>query len=258
MFKALAFLALLPLLSPCAGSRVVAQTATNYADDPKNTRALERQVSPEASKESKRLYKEGVKYGLAGLFPQAVQVLQRSIELDPKNADAHFALGHAYFDLKQYRNAIESLKTVLELNPKDSEARDRLGLARAMLWEQDNAKLVAARRRTTTEPVAQKVAQKAVPESPQQTPEQTSETVKTQTPTEKPPEQASVTAKAQPPVDNTADAPDEANAAAAVFVACSARVRSPAATRESIRRRCRRRRSGRSATASAALVAEPL
>ena len=49
-----------------------------------------------------------------------------------------------------------------------------------------------------------------------------------------------------------------ANAADAVFVACSARVRSPAATRESIRRRCRRRRSGRSATASAALVAEAL
>jgi len=216
MFKALAFLALLPLLSPCAGSRVFAQTAANYADDPKNTRALERQVSPEASKESKRLYKEGVKYGLAGLFPQAVQVLQRSIELDPKNADADFALGHAYFDLKQYRNAIESLKTVLELNPKDSEARDRLGLARAMLWEEDNAKLVAARRRTTTQPVAQKVAQKADPESPRQAPEQASVPVKTQTPTEKPSEQVSVTAKAQPPAENTDDAADEANAATAV------------------------------------------
>jgi len=216
MSKALAFLALLLFLSPCAGSRVVAQTAANYADDPKNTRALERQVSPEASKEAKRLYKEGVKYGLAGLFPQAVQVLQRSIELDPKNADAHFALGHAYFDLKQYRNAIESLKTVLELNPKDSEARDRLGLARAMLWEEDNAKLVAARRRTTTQPVAQKVAQKADPEPPRQTPEQASLPVKTQTPTEKPTEQASVTAKAQPPAENTDDAPDEANAATAV------------------------------------------
>src|SRR5262245_3504298 len=154
MFKALAFLAFLLLLGPCAGTGVVAQTAAKYTDDP--TRTIERPVSPEASKEAKRLYKEGVKYGLAGLFPQAVEILQRSIQLDPKNPDAHFALGHAYFDLKQYRNAIESLKTVLVLNPKDSEARDRLGLARAMLWEQDRAKLVKEERKRTTQPTAQK------------------------------------------------------------------------------------------------------
>jgi polysaccharide export outer membrane protein len=164
MFKALAFSAFLLAFGPCAGA-VVCQTATNYTDDPKNTRTIDRPVSSEASKEARRLYKEGVKYGLAGLFPQAIQVLQRSIELDPKNPDAHFALGHAYFDLKQYRNAIESLKTVLDLNPKDSEARDRLGLARAMLWEQDSAKIAAEHRRTiVTQPVAQQVSQPAIPQ----------------------------------------------------------------------------------------------
>jgi polysaccharide export outer membrane protein len=206
MFKALAFLALLLCLGTCAGTGVAAQTAARYADDPKNTRTIERPVSPEASKEAKRLYKEGVKYGLAGLFPQAVQVLQRSVDLDPTNPDAHFALGHAYFDLKQYRNAIESLKTVLALNPKDSEARDRLGLARAMLWEQDSAKISAERRsakisperrRTTTEPVAQKVAQQASPPTSEPTPEQ-----------------VSVTAKVPPPTEKTDEPPDDENAAA--------------------------------------------
>src|SRR6185369_14663072 len=87
-------------------------------------------------------------------------ILQRSVKLDPQFADAHFALGHAYFDLKQWRNAVESLKTAVELNPKDQEVRDRLGLARAMLWEEDRAKLAAQRRQNSPQPVAEPVALK--------------------------------------------------------------------------------------------------
>ena len=111
MFKSLAFCTFLVLWLSCAG---VAQTA-NYLDNPRN-RVVERPASPEAKAEAKRLYKEGVKYGLAGLYQQAIEILQRSIKLDPENADAHFALGHAYYDLKQYRNAIESLKVAVELD----------------------------------------------------------------------------------------------------------------------------------------------
>jgi len=125
-----------------------------------------------------------VKYGLAGLFPQAVQILQRSIQLDPQNADAHFALAHAYFDLKQYRNAIESLKKVVALDPKDAEARDRLGLARAMLWEEDNARLSAQRQRTAPkpQPVAEQVSMTVKPppkvaeKPPEKVPEQAVDT----------------------------------------------------------------------------------
>ncbi|HEX6719722.1 MAG TPA: tetratricopeptide repeat protein [Pyrinomonadaceae bacterium] len=184
MFKTLAFFVVLLLAGPSA-SFVFAQTATNYADDPKNTGTSERTVSPEARTEAKRLYKEGVKYGLAGLFPQAIEILQRSIKLDPQNADAHFALGHAYYDVKQYRNAIESLKMAVELNPKDAEARDRLGLARAMLWEQDSAKRVAERRTATPQPKAEQVSQ-----------------------------QVSMNVKAPPPTEKVEQPPDEGNAAA--------------------------------------------
>jgi len=155
MSKSLAFAAILLLSFSCAGL-VLAQ---NYADNLRPG-AVERTVSPEARAEAKRLYKEGVKYGVAGLFSQAVEVLQRSVRLDPQNPDAHFALGHAYFDLKQYRNAIESLKAAVALDPKDDEARDRLGLARAMLWEEDNAKLSAQRQKAAPrpQPVAEQVA----------------------------------------------------------------------------------------------------
>src|ERR1044072_7481658 len=151
MFKSIAFFVAM-LLGVCVGI-ASAQTASNYADDSRTTASTDRTPSPEAKAEAKRLYKEGVKYGLAGLYPQAVAILQRSVKLDPQLADAHFALGHAYFDLKQWRNAVESLKTAVELNPKDQEARDRLGLARAMLWEEDSAKLVAQRPKIVPTPV---------------------------------------------------------------------------------------------------------
>jgi polysaccharide export outer membrane protein len=148
MFKSLA-LTVAMLFGVCLGL-VSAQTGNSYADNPRTTGSTA--ATPEAKAEARRLYKEGVKYGLAGLYPQAIEILQRSVKLDPQLADAHFALGHAYFDLKQWRNAVESLKAVVELNPKDQEARDRLGLARAMLWEEDSAKLAAQRRQNPRPP----------------------------------------------------------------------------------------------------------
>jgi polysaccharide biosynthesis/export protein len=139
MFKSLVFA--VALLSGSSAAFVSAQAISNYTDSTRD--ATYRTATPEAKAEAKRLYKEGVKYGLAGLFQQAVEILQRSIKLDPQNADAHFALGHAYFDLKQWRNSVEALKAAVALAPNDAEARDRLGLARAMLWEDDNARLIA-------------------------------------------------------------------------------------------------------------------
>src|SRR6185436_2257793 len=48
-----------------------------------------RPASPEAVAEAKRLYKEGVKYGVAGLFTQAAELFRRSVQLNPEYADAH-------------------------------------------------------------------------------------------------------------------------------------------------------------------------
>jgi polysaccharide biosynthesis/export protein len=205
MSKLLAFAAVSLLVLSCAGLAV----AQNYADNPRASGTAERAVTPEAKAEAKRLYKEGVKYGLAGLFPQAVQVLERSVKLDPANPDAHFALGHAYFDLKQYRNAIESLKMAVALDPKDAEARDRLGLARAMLWEEDNAKLSAQRQRTVPkpQPVAEQVSMtaKAPAPVPAKTPDKTPEKVAEKAP-EKPPEKVTEQAVEPSEVVNAAAA----------------------------------------------------
>ena len=206
MFKSLAYSAILLVCISCAG---LAQTATNYTDNPRNTNTVD--PSPEARAEAKRLYKEGVKYGLAGLFPQAIEILQRAVKLDPENGDAHYALGHAYFDLKQYRNAIESLKTAVRLNPNDAQARDRLGLARAMLWEEDSARLNAQRQKSTPkpEPVSEQVSIAAkVPPAPEKTIDKVPD---------KAPEKATETVAAKGPEkvsEKAVDTSDEVNAAA--------------------------------------------
>src|SRR5689334_24749085 len=89
--------------------------------------------SKEPYSESQRLYREGVKYALAGLYAQAAQIFQQLVKLDPQFADAHFALGHAYSDMGWWPNAIDSFQRAVELNPKDLEAQDRLDEAREML-----------------------------------------------------------------------------------------------------------------------------
>jgi protein involved in polysaccharide export with SLBB domain len=106
---------------------------TNHSNETTDSRSANQPVSPEAREKAKRLYKEGVKYGTAGLFAQAAQTLEQAVKLDPQFADAFFALGHAYFDMKAWAQAVKSLERAVELNPKDSEARDRLSFARTML-----------------------------------------------------------------------------------------------------------------------------
>lgn len=127
MFRSLVFFIVAVLSVPCSDP-VSAQTS-NYTD---TTRSSARIPSSEAKAEAKRLYKEGVKYGLAGLYPQAAQMFEQAVKLDPQHADAHFGLGHAYFDMQQWKNAIRGFERAYQLNPKDDQARDMLVLARTM------------------------------------------------------------------------------------------------------------------------------
>ena len=162
MFKSLAF-SVAMLLGVCLGI-ASAQTGNNYVENLGTANLTERApASPEAKAEAKRLYKEGEKYRQARLYPQAVEILQRSVKLDPQLADAHFALGDVYFDLKQWRNAVQSLKAAVELNPRHQDARDRLVLARAMLWEEDSAKLAEWKKQNPQQSVTEQPKQDPAP-----------------------------------------------------------------------------------------------
>lgn len=196
MFKSLTVAIFLIFCALCAGS-ISAQTGNNYADETRNTRPSDRIVSPGAKAEAKRLYKEGVKYGLAGLFPQAVEIFQRAVKLDPGYIDAYYALGHAYFDQHQYRKAVESLERAVELSPRDQELRDRLSLARTMVHggiaSQPSAKNpVAQRPEASSEVMGVEVSMnvKSSPPPPVKTEAVRTEPVKTEpVKTEKPSEE---------------------------------------------------------------------
>jgi protein involved in polysaccharide export with SLBB domain len=143
MLKSLTVAAVLVLSFACS-DLVCAQTGgtkpktqslalTNHSNDVTDSRPVEKVASPEAKAAARKLYKEGVKYGLAGLYPQAAATFEKVVALDPQFSDAYFALGHAYFDMKRWADAAKNLDRALELNPKDVEAQDRLSFARTML-----------------------------------------------------------------------------------------------------------------------------
>ena len=175
MLKSLAFFFVAVLSAPYA-ELVVAQ---NYVDNPANTRANHSVTSPEAKAEAKRLYKEGVKYGLAGLFSQAAEIFERAVRLDPQFADAHFALGHAYFDLEQWKKAAKSFERAVELNPKDQQAIEFLTLSRGLAHQGPPR---ASRPKTTSTPEGMQVSMTAKPApAPEQLPPAKSETLPDET-----------------------------------------------------------------------------
>ena len=141
MLKSLSVAAILVLSLAASAGLVTAQTSgtksqlalTNHRNDATSTSAADKPVTPEARSAAKKLYKEGIKYGLAGLYPQAAATFEKVVALDPQFADAYFSLGHAYFDMKRWADAAKNLERALDLNPKDVEAQDRLSFARTML-----------------------------------------------------------------------------------------------------------------------------
>src|SRR5689334_20021140 len=127
----------------------------------------------EPNSESRRLYREGVKYALAGLYAQAAQIFQQAVKLDPHFSDAHFALGHAYADMGRWQNAVDSFQKAVELNPNDVEAQDRLDQARDMLARQTGhrpekqpAKKELPKTQPSPEPMGEQVSLNTIPVTP--------------------------------------------------------------------------------------------
>ncbi|MBI5746174.1 MAG: tetratricopeptide repeat protein [Nitrospirae bacterium] len=83
-------------------------------------------TNPLILKESDAYYKEGLSY-LTNDPQRAFVAFQRAIQINPKNREAHYALGHIYFMQDRNDKAKEEFKTVLWINPGDSETHNYLG-----------------------------------------------------------------------------------------------------------------------------------
>jgi tetratricopeptide (TPR) repeat protein len=70
----------------------------------------------------------GLNYVLLGDYTDAIKWLKKSVELDPKNKDAWYYLGRAYYTKAQLPEARAAFLSVLEIHPNDVKAQTNLGL----------------------------------------------------------------------------------------------------------------------------------
>jgi protein involved in polysaccharide export with SLBB domain len=139
---------------PTLGSKI----PSGSSDDP------DPKANPkEASKEAKRYYKTGVKFGRAGSFEQAAASFLEAIRLKPDFGDAYFGLGHAYFDLKRWQESIKALERAVEIDPKDTEAFAMMGEAYSNLRRDRNASDRASDYAPSRERVARTISVAAKP-----------------------------------------------------------------------------------------------
>ena len=81
-------------------------------------------ITTEAERQQADALRElGLTYLHEGHTPDAIDMLQQSLELNPKDARTHHELGLAYFSREIYPEAEASMLRGLELDPKLSEAR---------------------------------------------------------------------------------------------------------------------------------------
>jgi tetratricopeptide (TPR) repeat protein len=73
----------------------------------------------------------GLDYVLLNDYPDAIHWLERSVEENPKDAEAVYYLGRAYYAQNWFEKAIAAFQRALELNPLFAKAQNNLGLALA-------------------------------------------------------------------------------------------------------------------------------
>ena len=69
-----------------------------------------------------RLLNEGVDHYNSGRMPQAIEVFEQAVKLDPNMAKAHYMLGLSYANADQKAKARSHLSKFLELAPNDKDA----------------------------------------------------------------------------------------------------------------------------------------
>ncbi len=70
----------------------------------------------------------GLNYALLNDYASAIHWLEKAVELDPKNHEAWYFLGRAYYTRGLLPEAESAFEKVLQLNPNDAKAENNIGL----------------------------------------------------------------------------------------------------------------------------------
>lgn len=95
-------------------------------------------ASEEQIKKSAGYYQEGLA-NLTTDRQRAFVSFHKAIQLDPKNKDAHYALGHIYVQQGRFSDAEEEFRQVLLIDPDHSETLTYLGQVQASQGRWDEA-----------------------------------------------------------------------------------------------------------------------
>lgn len=95
-------------------------------------------ASEEQIKKSAGYYQEGLA-NLTTDRQRAFVSFQKAIQLDPKNKDAHYGLGHIYVQQGRFAEAEEEFRQVLLIDPEHSETLTYLGQVQASQGRWDEA-----------------------------------------------------------------------------------------------------------------------
>lgn len=70
----------------------------------------------------------GLNYVLLNDYPDAIKWLEKAVEAEPKNKEAWYFLGRAYYTKSSIPEARKAFLMVLQLDPRDAKAENNLGL----------------------------------------------------------------------------------------------------------------------------------
>lgn len=101
-------------------------------------------------RESDGYYKQGLSH-MDTNQQQAFVAFQKSIQLNPDNFDAHYALGSVYFQRKEYAEAEREFRRCIELKPDSGEALNFYG--RTLIELKRLPEAVGVLRKTTALPL---------------------------------------------------------------------------------------------------------
>jgi type IV pilus assembly protein PilF len=101
-------------------------------------------------REAEGHYKQGASF-LEIDQQRAFVSFQKSIQLDPENSDAHYALGSIYFQRKEYADAEREFRTCINLDPMNGEALNYLG--RTLIEQKRFPEAAEALRKVTLMPL---------------------------------------------------------------------------------------------------------
>jgi tetratricopeptide (TPR) repeat protein len=73
-------------------------------------------------------------------YPQAAQMLQKALRLDPQLPGGDYLLGLSYLKAGRFKEAIRSFKNLLQKNPENKDGHYQLGFSYAMIEDYDSAR----------------------------------------------------------------------------------------------------------------------